>query len=207
MRTRHFCWALPLVAALFAASCRSGVQTPNRVSGASDVPEGIAAFRTLHRVLVHPRCLNCHPRDDRPRQGDDGHPHHMGVVRGADGGGAVGMRCTGCHSVNNQINGVPGVEGWALPPSTMGWIGVDARAICLQLKDPKRNGGRTLEATLEHLTEHPLVLWAWRPGLRPGGEPRTPPSVPLEDFKHAARTWVERKAPCPTASQAARWER
>ena len=173
----------------------------------SGVNDGIAAFRTIHRVLTHPRCLNCHPTDDVPRQGDDQQRHALGVVRGPDNHGALGMRCITCHSIINQINGVPGVDGWSLAPKEMGWTGLDEREICQQLKDPNRNGGRTLQDTLAHLTEHPLVLWAWTPGVHPGGRPRTPPSVPLEEFRAAAHTWIERGGPCPPGLRASRQER
>jgi len=30
----------------------------------------IALFQEAGRVIMHPRCLNCHPRDDTPRQGE-----------------------------------------------------------------------------------------------------------------------------------------
>ena len=34
-------------------------------------------FAPVAAVLNHPRCMNCHPRDDRPRQGEDRHPHQQ----------------------------------------------------------------------------------------------------------------------------------
>ena len=30
-----------------------------------------AMFTELSKVLTHPRCVNCHPAGDRPRQGDE----------------------------------------------------------------------------------------------------------------------------------------
>jgi hypothetical protein len=30
-----------------------------------------AIFTELGKVLTHPRCTNCHPASDRPRQGDE----------------------------------------------------------------------------------------------------------------------------------------
>src|SRR5947207_11456022 len=46
-----------------------------------------AAWQQIAGVLTSPRCLNCHPRADRPTQGDDMHPHRPGVQRGAEGNG------------------------------------------------------------------------------------------------------------------------
>ena len=31
----------------------------------------VALFAELGKVLTHPRCVNCHPAGDRPRQGDE----------------------------------------------------------------------------------------------------------------------------------------
>jgi hypothetical protein len=44
-------------------------------------------FTELGKVLTHPRCLNCHPAGDRPRQGDVARLHQPPVERGADGFG------------------------------------------------------------------------------------------------------------------------
>jgi hypothetical protein len=48
------------------------------IRGASQAPQpqsqdGVAAFERIATVLQSPRCLNCHPRGDRPAQGDDRH--------------------------------------------------------------------------------------------------------------------------------------
>ena len=49
-----------------------------------------AIFTELGKVLTHPRCLNCHPAGDRPRQGDVSRLHQPPVERGADGRHASG---------------------------------------------------------------------------------------------------------------------
>ena len=41
----------------------------------------------LGKVLTHPRCMNCHPAGDRPRQGDIRRLHQPPVERGDDGFG------------------------------------------------------------------------------------------------------------------------
>src|ERR1700704_7125700 len=48
----------------------------------------IALFQEAGKVIQSPRCLNCHPVTDRPRQGDDMHLHEPPVQRGAGGMGA-----------------------------------------------------------------------------------------------------------------------
>ena len=56
-----------------------------------------AAFETVREVLQHPRCQNCHIPGNAPLQYDQGLPHAMNVQRGADGRGAVAMKCSNCH--------------------------------------------------------------------------------------------------------------
>ena len=51
-----------------------------------------AIFTELGKVLTHPRCVNCHPAGDRPRQGDMARLHQPPVERGADGHGLPAMR-------------------------------------------------------------------------------------------------------------------
>ena len=49
----------------------------------------------------------------------------------------------------------------------MGWEGKTLGEICAQLKDPARNGNRSLEALVEHVGTDHLVGWAWAPGTNP----------------------------------------
>jgi len=68
-----------------------------------------ALFTELGKVLTHPRCLNCHPAGDRPRQGDVSRLHQPPVERGPDGFGLPAMRCPICHQAANfDPGGVPG---------------------------------------------------------------------------------------------------
>ncbi|MGL4631226.1 MAG: hypothetical protein ACRCVT_08475, partial [Leadbetterella sp.] len=55
------------------------------------------AFKKVLTVIKHPRCINCHPSDNRPHQGDDIHPHLLGVKRGAADKGMPVMTCKMCH--------------------------------------------------------------------------------------------------------------
>ncbi len=36
-----------------------------------------------------------------------------------------------------------------------------------QIQNPERNGGRALQAIVQHMREDALVAWAWTPGRRP----------------------------------------
>jgi len=56
-----------------------------------------ALFMEAAKVLTHPRCVNCHPAGDRPRQGDIRRLHQPPVARGEDGFGLPAMRCPICH--------------------------------------------------------------------------------------------------------------
>ncbi|HSK03508.1 MAG TPA: Isoquinoline 1-oxidoreductase subunit [Kofleriaceae bacterium] len=150
----------------------------------------LAAFVRVAAVLRHPRCINCHTTTEFPRQGDQGQPHVLGVRRGPDDRGEVGMRCSACHQAANQLNGVPGAPSWALAPLSMGWEGLDDHALAEALKDRARNGGRSLGELVRHMSEDPLVDWGWRPG----GE-RAPVPVDKATFLADLRAWIAAGAP------------
>ena len=104
-----------------------------------------ALFAEAGKVIDSPRCQNCHPAGQRPTQGDDMHAHLPLAVRGADDHGAVGMRCTTCHQAANfEPAGVPGNAKWHMAPIEMAWQGKSLAQICEQIKDPARNGKRSL---------------------------------------------------------------
>jgi hypothetical protein len=154
---------------------------------------GVAAFERIASVLQSPRCLNCHPSDDRPRQSDDRHVHLMNVQRGNDGNGLPAMRCSTCHQQhNNDAAGVPGAPHWHLPPKTMGWTNLRVGELCRTLLDRSKNGRRSVAALVQHMTTDPLVLWAWQPG-----RDRTVPPLSTADLKIALDLWAKAGAPCP----------
>ena len=154
----------------------------------------VAVFEEAGKVIQHPRCVNCHPAGNRPLQNDDGHPHLPLVVRGEDGLGAIGMRCTTCHGATNfEAGHVPGNPKWHLAPIEMAWVGKSLGAICEQIKDPKRNGGKTLAQIVDHMVNDDLVGWGWNPG--PG---RTPAPGTQKEFGELIKLWVETGAHCPT---------
>jgi alcohol dehydrogenase (cytochrome c) len=164
---------------------------------------GSAQWAAVYSVLTHPRCINCHTMTDYPRQGDDRHPHIYGVVRGPDDMGSMVARCASCHmATNNAATGIPGRPGWKVAPLSMAWesspgIPMTGHELCIMLKDPKRNGHRNLAALLDHVETEHLVLWAWDPGTRPNGKPRTKPPLSHAEFVAAFKGWEDAGAPCP----------
>ncbi len=152
-----------------------------------------ALFQEAAKVLQHPRCVNCHPRGDRPTQTDRMRPHEPLVVRGADGHGAPALACKTCHGdANYDVAGVPGDPHWQVAPLSMAWEGLSVGAICEQIKDPARNGNRSLAGIVDHVTTDSLVKWGWAPG---GG--RTPTPGTNAEFGELMRGWVDAGAHCP----------
>ncbi len=157
------------------------------------------AFDTMMKVLMHKRCVNCHPAGDQPHQGEDSHLHNFGVQRGADNHGVAALKCQSCHQAeNNKLSGVPGAPEWSVAPKSMYWEGLSRVEIAKSMLDPVNNGGRNLDELVHHLTEHELVLWAWEPGVDASGTPREKPPVPLDEYIAAVKAWAEAGAPIPT---------
>ena len=186
-------------ASLEACGHSAPVTSSGTGTGSPTKEQGLVAFETMRSVLQHPRCQNCHPRGDAPLQGDDGHPHAQNVQRGPDGKGQVGERCTTCHGPMNPPESYgghtpPGVAtGWRMPKpeERLVFVGMAPGALCEQLKDPSRNGGKDMAALRVHLDD-PLVTWGWTPGLG-----RAPIPVARQVFLDAFTTWAGAGAPCP----------
>ncbi|MCI5048619.1 MAG: hypothetical protein MRY59_14045 [Aquisalinus sp.] len=174
-----------------------GLKTPASFSSMTDDTERAAAiFTEMSKVLLHPRCSNCHPRYGGPTQGDNMEPHEPPMVRGA-GLGPDAMGCDTCHGKENVAyasmeGSVPGAEPWLLAPESMGWAGATPAELCVQIKDENLNGGRSLEDLIEHNTVDHLVNWAWNPG-----EGRTPAPGEQALFGALTSAWVEAGAHCP----------
>lgn len=155
-------------------------------------------FEKMMSVLTHKRCVNCHPSDNIPKQGEDSHPHYFGIARGENDKGYDATNCSTCHqNENNDYSGVPGAPEWSLAPARMKWEGLDRFEIAESILDPKRNGGRTNKETEKHLTEHELVLWAWNPGINAAGEPREKPPVSEEEYIRIVKQWFADGAVIP----------
>jgi len=176
-------------AALAAAAVAESAYKP-------DAAAAQAAFNRAWTVFDSPRCRNCHPSGDTPLQGDDGHVHIQDVKRGPDGKGVYGMKCGTCHQAANLpgANMPPGNPKWSLPPPNMKMViqGETAGQFCRQLKDPAKNGHRTLAQIIEHVSSDDLVGWGWNPG-----DGRTLPPLDRPEFVAAMKIWVDNGAACP----------
>lgn len=184
-----------LGATLVGATALTGLVAVAATGAAAD---GVAAFETVKQVLQHPRCQNCHIPGDAPLQNDQGQPHAMNVQRGPDGKGAPGLQCTTCHGEANPpasfgAHVPPGAPGWHLPPpdKKMVFINLSSGALCKNLKDPAKNGGKSLADLDKHVSSDKLVLWGWNPGVG-----RAPVPIPHATFVAKFREWIAAGAPC-----------
>jgi hypothetical protein len=191
--------ALSLLTAVLTAYAQSAgpsdrLATPESFAGIGDTAARSAAlFAELGKVLTHPRCVNCHPAGDHPRQGEQGRLHQPPVERGGDGHGLPAMRCSSCHQQANFDPGrVPGHPEWHLAPRDMAWEGKTLGEICAQIRDPARNGGRSLDELVHHIGSDTLVGWAWAPGFG-----RRPAPGTQKQAGALAEAWVKTGAACP----------
>ena len=177
--------------ALLAAAIFAAPPQPKPDAAASR-----AAFLQIYRVFTSPRCQNCHPAGDAPLQGDDSHVHLQYVKRGKDGHGVYGMQCDTCHQATNLpgANMPPGNPKWALPPPElkMVFVGRSPAELCNQIKDPKRNGNRNLQALFDHIAKDDLVGWGWNPG-----DGRTLPPLTRPETVAQLKIWMDGGAACP----------
>lgn len=173
----------------------SGTEPPHKTAELTTPDE---AFDVMMQVLTHKRCVNCHPADNYPRQGEDSHKHLFGVERGVANAGMAATNCNTCHQdENNNYSGVPGAPEWSLAPLSMAWQGLTKYEIARSMLDRNKNGNRSLEELEHHLTEHALVLWAFEPGVNAEGIPREKPPVSKEDYITAVKEWIEHGAVVP----------
>ena len=170
-------------------------------SGIGDQAErSRALFNEIAKVVTHPRCMNCHPAGNHPLQGNDQHEHMPPVPRGEAGLGVAGLACSACHTernftlvgVGSGYKSIPGHARWGLAPLEMAWEGKSVGAICQQLKDPARNGGRTLALLHEHFAKDDLVAWGWAPG-----EGREPAPGNQKQLGELVQAWIDTGAQCP----------
>jgi len=160
-----------------------------------DSVESVEAFKDVYKVLMSPRCMNCHPSGDIPLQGDDNHLHTMLPQRGKNGKGVYAMKCQNCHQPENTpgIQTPPGNPKWALPPADMKMVfqGKSARELALQIMDYNKNGHKNKEQLLEHARDT-LVKAGWNMG-----EGRPAPPLAYNDFLKAWDTWIEKGGYAP----------
>jgi hypothetical protein len=74
----------------------------------------------------------------------------------------------------------------------MAWQGRTLGEICRQIKDPARNGGKTMAQLEEHMAKDILVGWGWKPGGN-----RTPAPGTQAQFGGLFKAWAASGAVCP----------
>lgn len=167
----------------------------NPVKVIKDSAASVKAFMQVYKVLMSPRCMNCHPAGDVPLNGDDSHLHNMTPQRGKDGKGISAMKCSNCHQPTNLegLNKPPGNPNWHLPPANMKMVfeGRTPYQLAKQLINPKTNGNKNLQQLIEHADDG-LVKAGWNPG-----EGRTLPPLSHNEFKNAWIAWIKTGAYAP----------
>ena len=193
--------AAPMFAAdSTVAQNRNDLRPPSDFSTIQDqAARSRALFTEAAKVIMNPRCVNCHPASDSPLQGDDQHVHMPPVTRGDVGVGVAGYTCNACHTEHNftlvgapSYQSIPGHLRWSLAPIEMAWQGKSMSEICQQLKDPRRNGGRDLALLHEHLAKDDLIAWGWNPGAG-----RAPVPGTQERLGQLIQAWIDTGAQCP----------
>lgn len=184
----------PLAMALAPGAVAQDLRPVDDFAGIADQTQrSVALFEEAGKVILHPRCVNCHPATDRPLQGDEAQLHVPAVQRGEGGLGVAGLRCTTCHgAANYDPAGVPGHPEWHLAPIEMAWEGRTLAQICEQIKDPRRNGGKSMQQMIDHMANDSLVGWGWTPGAG-----RAPVPGDQASFGALFQAWAESGAHCP----------
>jgi len=179
----------------FGLKNESTISSARVESTSKDSVKSVKAFMEVYKVLMSPRCMNCHPSGDVPLQGDDNQLHVGLPKRGKDGKGLYAMKCSNCHQDTNQegLNKPPGHPKWHLPPANMKMIfqGRTPSQLAKQLVNPKTNGNKSLQQLIKHVDDG-LVKAGWNPG-----EGRTVPPMSHEEFKKVWVTWITQGAYAP----------
>lgn len=167
--------------------------------------DGLAAWDSIHTVLTHPRCLNCHVGADHvPLWGtveDPDRIHGMAINAGESRIGAEILSCNACHQTSTRPNSVPhaaphtGMD-WRLAPVEFQWTDRTSAEICAQMRDPDRNGGRDAAGLIEHIVHDAELLgfitWSFDPGAG-----RNPAPGSLQAHLEDMAIWTAAGMPCP----------
>ncbi|MDE2634142.1 MAG: hypothetical protein OSA82_13620 [Paracoccaceae bacterium] len=170
-------------------------------AGSISTEEGLEAWDRAYEVTSHPRCANCHvgpserPMWSGPAYGKT-RAHGMNVMAGESRIGAETIQCSTCHAYREGVNDIPHAApqvamNWQLAPIEADWFGKSSQEICTQLRDPARNGGRTMIELAEHLNHDLILHWAWNPG---GG--REPAPYSLQEHIDDLLIWGVAGFPC-----------
>jgi hypothetical protein len=162
---------------------------------AKDSVGSVKAFMKVYKVLMSPRCMNCHPAGDAPLQGDDSHVHTMNVQRGTDGTGLYAAKCSNCHQPANVpgVHTPPGNPKWKLPPDDMKMVfqGKTPRQLALQIMNYNQNGHKNKAQLIEHARDT-LVKAGWDMGAG-----RVPPPLSYSAFVSVWDDWIKKGGYAP----------
>jgi hypothetical protein len=190
---------------LLIAAGSAFIKPPDKKHGDSakligeKVPDSIIskkAFLEVYKVLMSPRCMNCHPSGDAPLQGDDSRIHTQGVLRGPEGKGLYALKCSNCHQPKNApgLHMPPGNPKWQLPPpdTKMVFQGRTPRKLAAQLLNKKENAGKNKAGLIDHITNDTLVAAGWHPA-----EGLSLPPLSHKEFARQFRQWLDKGAYLP----------
>ena len=198
-QTNFIVIALILVSALALAFTDKHLKLDNEYTSITSIKNdsviSVTAFKEVYKVLMSPRCVNCHPKGDVPLQGDNNVIHSMQPQRGKDGKGIYAMKCANCHQPSNGpvLHTPPGNPDWHLPPVDMKMIfeGKTAHELAKQLVNPELNGYKDIKKLIAHADDG-LVKSGWNPGSG-----RTVPPLTHKQFKKVWITWLQTGAYAP----------
>ena len=106
---------------------------------------------------------------------------------------ACWLMAAGCAQAQAAaVASVPGNKNWHLAPIEMAWEGRSLGAICRQLTDRSRNGGKTMDQLIEHMAHDELVGWGWTPGAG-----RAPAPGTRAAFGDLVKAWADSGGHCP----------
>ena len=169
------------------------LRPPSAFAGMSDQQaRSRALFTEAAKVIMNPRCMNCHPASDRPTQGNDMHPHLPQVTRGADGGGVPGNTCGACHmdrsvpifaGQQTTFQSMPGHPRWGLAPIEMAWEG--------KRRERSAARSRTRSATAGAISH--CCTSIWRTTISSAGPgSRGPVAIPCPAPRSGWASWLRR---------------
>ncbi len=158
-----------ILAAALAGAVPSAAQDAQKdlTEGVSEATPAAELFMRAYEVFSHPRCSNCHPRDDRPRWGPARQVHGMNVQPGETRSACrVGVEARAgagaCPRHSRPVRQCPEmVERWRCRLSIDVAVGIcaDARGAQKFVRSPRRPyRPRTLRSR-------------WRPVVHPTGKP------------------------------------
>lgn len=126
----------------------------------------------------------------------------MNIDAGKNRIGNKTLICSTCHTTlkkpdpkaNLEPHAAPRVaQVWGLAPVGAEWFGKSSSHICNQLRDPERNGNRSIREVAVHLDHDRVLRWAWNPG----GD-REPAPHSLQEVMDALMKWAAAGTPCPS---------